>query len=60
MGKKGEIRGQMWHNIMSMCDSNRVGHIFGKIRGKSSIANTRLSESHELNTIASKIDLWTE
>ena len=59
-GKKGEIRWQMWHNIMSMYEPNCVWYIFGKIGSKNSIANTRLSESHELNIVTSKTDLWTK
>jgi hypothetical protein len=31
VGKKGEIRWQMWHDIMSMCNSNCVGYIFSKV-----------------------------
>ena len=56
-GKKGEIRWQMRHNIMSVYQSKCVWYIFGKVGGKNSIANTRLSESHELNIVASKTDL---
>lgn len=55
--KKGEIRWQMWHNIMSMNQSNCLRYIFGIVGGKSNIANTRLSKSHELNIVTSKIDL---
>jgi len=57
LGKKGEIRRQMWHDIMSVCHSNCVGHIFGKVWGKRSIANTRLPERHELHTVTSKFHL---
>ena len=57
-GKKGEIRWQMRHDIMSVYQSNCVWHIFGKVGGENSIANTRLSESHELNIVASELDLW--
>ena len=59
-GKKGEIRWQMWHDIMSMCHSNCVGYIFGKAWGECSIANTRLPESHELHTVTSKLHLWRD
>lgn len=58
LGKKGEIRWQMWHNIMPVCHSNCVGYIFGEVWGECSIANTRLPKSHELHTATSKLHLW--
>ena len=52
-----EIRGQMRHNITFMCNSDCVWHIFGKVGGKSSIANTRLPKGHQMNIVTSKADL---
>jgi hypothetical protein len=58
LGNEGEIRWQMWHDIMSVCHSNGVGYVFGEAWGECSIANTRLPKRHELHPVTSQFHLW--
>lgn len=52
-----EIRRQMRYNIVFMCHSDCFWHILGEVGGKSSIANTRLPKSHQMNIVTSKAHL---
>jgi hypothetical protein len=57
LGEEKEIRGQMRHNITFMCYSNCLGYVFSEVGSKSSIADTRLPKSHEMDIFTTKVNL---